>query len=158
MQIMNSMIFNTQLASGFNIAYEKKLIWFFPYFFSNVAITTFIVTFCFLLWDSLSEPSLRPTLHFCSWVLLFLVLFSCPRYLIKGVIPWPFQKGIKRGFWIIIQVITLYGAWLLWFKNFIGSNNLIPMYWSYMGLSFLFAIYNHYFWGCWLKKKANTNQ
>ena len=74
----------------------KRILYFFPYFLTNVGAIMFFMTGCFLIRDTYFNPVLIPTLYLFLKLFLALLLFSAPRYLLKKTVPESFKKPRER--------------------------------------------------------------
>lgn len=131
----------------------KRALFFFPYFLTNIMATLFFVVWCFLLKDSYLDSRLKTTLYLFSCLFFSLLIFSVPRFLIRGVVPKPFQKGVGHGIWFITKIGFLWAASFVLLTLFKGGEKLISLYQVSLTLSFLLAIYSHYFWDTGFKHK-----
>ena len=133
----------------------KRFLWFFPYFLTNVLISCFFVTWCFLVHDAYLNPLFRPTLYTYSKLFACLLLLCVPRYLIKGKVPEPFNKGIKSGTIFVIKYALIWAVFFLFLRITKSSENLLFLYQANMIFCFILGIYAHFRWGK-LAKKAET--
>ncbi len=130
----------------------KRLLYFFPYFLTNLGALVFFITWGFLAKDSYFEPFLRSTFSISSWLLLALFIFSVPRFLIKGIVPDPFKKGIKEGFWFISKTTLAWIVCIFLLTMHKRVDRLLDFYQVTIWISFFLAIYCHYRWGKSAKK------
>ena len=124
----------------------KRLLVFFPYFLTNMWANFFFITWCFLVKDTYFNPSLKPVLYRFSWLFLVLLIFSMPRFLIKGTVPDPFKKGLKEGFWYIGGIILMWGIGFFLLCYYSSFERIVSMYEVGMWYAFFFTIYCHYYW------------
>jgi len=135
----------------------KKLIYFFPYFLTNMGTLLFFVTGCLLIKDSYQYPFLTSSTFLFLTLLIVLLGLSIPRYLIKGVIPDPFKKSPYQGFWFLAKYMILTAFFFHFFVLNRDPADLSFFYTVLLWIYFLFALYCHFFWGSGLKKHTQDS-
>jgi hypothetical protein len=136
----------------------KRLLYFFPYFLTNMWANIFFINWCFLAKDTYFNPALNSVFYRSSWLFVILLLFSMPRFLIKGAIPEPFKKGLKEGFQFIGKIALVWGIGFFAFSLWFSSERFLAMYEVGMWYGFFFTIYTHYRWKKFIKKHTEPSK
>ncbi len=134
----------------------NRILYFFPYTLTNAGTLMFFMTGCFLLKDSYWNPGLITTTHLFAKLSFCLLILSIPKYLIKGIIPGPFEKGPFLGFWHIGKYLFCGSCAFFIITRYKAPLDLSLWYQCFLILSFMLSIYSHFFWGRNFNKKNSA--
>ncbi len=118
----------------------------------------FIIIGCFLLKDSWNNPSFSSAVHL-FWNLLFsLLLFSTPRFLLKGIIPEEFKINARKGFLLLGKYLIATFCSLLFVRLTITPHDWIFTYKWLLWFFFSITIYCHFRWEKGIKNRPSSSK
>jgi len=126
------------------LALRKRLILFLPYFLSNPMAAIFFTSWCFLAIHTHINSNLTLSFYAGSGFFLILLIFSIPRYLIRGGVPELFKYGFNHGLRHASQPMLIWATILicLLLKY---PEQILYTYQTSIVYSFLLTIGAHYF-------------